>query len=124
MHELGFNSVRTQEVRRRRSRYASRAGTVGAVVAVVLAPGLLHSSAAAAPTATASVAATASCDRAGQALSFASDSQSYSPAIRTYDDPIVDSGNAPDFCAGEFVTNDDQAIHVGIHVHNRSALVA
>jgi hypothetical protein len=44
-------------------------------------------------------------------------------AWTSYDDPIEDSGNAPDFCGGEAVTNDNQTIMIGIHAHNRSGLV-
>jgi hypothetical protein len=40
-----------------------------------------------------------------------------SPSI--YDDFIEDSGNAPDFCGEDLVTNDNQTITMGIHVHNR-----
>lgn len=43
----------------------------------------------------------------------------YQPAYRTYDDPIEDAGAAPDFCAGELVTNDSTTITIGIHAHNR-----
>jgi hypothetical protein len=58
----------------------------------------------------------ASCGPAGHGLK----ADSYKPAYRTYDDFIEDSGNAPDFCGGEFVTNDNQVIRLGIHVDNRS----
>jgi hypothetical protein len=44
-------------------------------------------------------------------------------ALTSYDDEIEDSGNAPDFCGGEAVTNDHQRIMIGIHAHNRSGLV-
>jgi hypothetical protein len=44
-------------------------------------------------------------------------------AWTSYDDPIEDSGNAPDFCGGEAVTNDNQTIMIGIHAHNRSGFV-
>jgi hypothetical protein len=49
---------------------------------------------------------------------------SYAPALKTYDDAIEDSGNAPDFCASELVTNDNQTVTIGIHAHNRSAVLA
>jgi hypothetical protein len=39
--------------------------------------------------------------------------------LTNYDDFIGDSGSAPDFCASEAVTNDNQTITIGIHVHNR-----
>jgi len=51
-------------------------------------------------------------------------STSYVPALRTYDDAIGDSANAPDFCASELVTNDSRVIEMGIHAHNRSGFVA
>jgi hypothetical protein len=44
-------------------------------------------------------------------------------ALTSYDDEIEDSGNAPDFCGGEAVTNDNQTIMIGIHAHNRSGFV-
>jgi hypothetical protein len=37
-----------------------------------------------------------------------------------YDDDIEDAGDAPDFCGSEVITNDNQAVTIGIHVHNRS----
>jgi hypothetical protein len=43
----------------------------------------------------------------------------YKPAYRTYDDLIEDAGDAPDFCAGELVTNDSTTITIGVHAHNR-----
>jgi hypothetical protein len=46
----------------------------------------------------------------------------YKPALKIYNDPIKDSGGAPDFCADERVTNDNQAITIGIHFHNRAAI--
>jgi hypothetical protein len=49
---------------------------------------------------------------------------SYVPALRSYDDNIQDSGNAPDFCASELVTNDSTTITMGIHAHNRTGFVA
>jgi hypothetical protein len=49
---------------------------------------------------------------------------SYAPALKTYDDAIEDSGDAPDFCASELVTNDNQTVTIGIHAHNRSAVLA
>jgi hypothetical protein len=45
-------------------------------------------------------------------------------ALTGYDDPIEDAGNAPDFCGGEAVTNDNRTITIGIHAHNRSGFVA
>jgi hypothetical protein len=48
----------------------------------------------------------------------------YVPALRTYDDNIEDSGNAPDFCASELVTNDRTTITLGIHAHNRTGFIA
>ena len=59
---------------------------------------------------------TASCQRAGRTLAAAT--RAASPT--TYDDFIGDSGSAPDFCASEFVTNDDETLTIGIHAHNRS----
>jgi hypothetical protein len=44
-------------------------------------------------------------------------------ALTSYDDEVEDSGNAPDFCGGEAVTNDNQTIMIGIHAHNRSGFV-
>ncbi len=41
-------------------------------------------------------------------------------ALTTYDDDIEDAGEAPDFCGTEIITNDNRAVTVGIHVHNRS----
>jgi len=60
--------------------------------------------------------AAASCGNGVQQRVF----DAYVPALRTYDDDIEDSGNAPDFCAAEFVTNDNHTITMGIHAHNRS----
>jgi hypothetical protein len=37
-----------------------------------------------------------------------------------YDDFIEDSGNAPDFCGANLVTNDNETLTIGVHVHNRS----
>src|SRR6266516_3725364 len=45
-------------------------------------------------------------------------------AWTSYDDPIEDGGNAPDFCGGEAVTNDNETIMIGIHAHNRSGFVS
>jgi hypothetical protein len=64
--------------------------------------------------------ASSGCERGAQM--FAADA--YTPALRTFDDAIEDSGNAPDFCAEELVTNDSGTITFGIHVHNRSGFVA
>jgi hypothetical protein len=49
---------------------------------------------------------------------------SYVPALRSYDDNIEDSGNAPDFCASELVTNDSVTVTMGIHAHNRTGFSA
>lgn len=65
-------------------------------------------------------AAGAACGPTGHADGFAS----YVPALRSYDDNIEDSGNAPDFCASELATNDSTTITLGIHAHNRTAFVA
>lgn len=64
-------------------------------------------------------AANSRCTTAGHAGGFAS----YVPALRSYDDNIGDSGNAPDFCASELTTNDSTTITLGIHAHNRTAFV-
>jgi hypothetical protein len=64
------------------------------------------------------VGSIASCGTAGQGLK----ADAYTPAYRTYDDFVIDSGNAPDFCAGEFVTNDNHVITLGMHVDNRLGL--
>jgi hypothetical protein len=64
--------------------------------------------------------ATASCVQRGHARAF----ESFGLALRTYDDNIEDSGNAPDFCAEELVTNDNGTFTMGIHAHNRSGFVA
>ena len=53
-----------------------------------------------------------SCQQGGRTLA----------AFTGYDDPIEDAGDAPDFCAGEAVTNDNRAIMIGVHAHNRSGL--
>src|SRR5262245_51855891 len=45
-------------------------------------------------------------------------------ALTEYDDDILDVSLAPDFCAGELVTNDNETITIGIHVHNRNGFVA
>src|SRR5919202_1958312 len=45
-------------------------------------------------------------------------------SLHTYDDFIEDSGAAPDFCASNFVTNDNEAIMIGLHIHNRSGFAA
>jgi hypothetical protein len=59
--------------------------------------------------------ARAACTHADRALDgFAS--------LTTYDDPIQDSGAAPDFCAGEMVTNDNEDVTFGIHAHNRDSV--
>jgi hypothetical protein len=62
----------------------------------------------------------AACKSTGRTLA----ASGYKPALRTYDDFIDDSGNAPDFCAQEIVTNDGQTITIGIHAHNRSGFEA
>ena len=67
----------------------------------------------------ATVTSTAGCGPGNHTFALAS----YAPALKTYDDPIEDSGNAPDFCASELVTNDNEAITIGIHAHNRSAVM-
>jgi hypothetical protein len=41
-------------------------------------------------------------------------------ADRTYDDGIEDAGAAPDFCGGNVVNNDNEAVKFVLHVHNRS----
>jgi hypothetical protein len=44
-------------------------------------------------------------------------------ALTQYDDNIEDAGNAPDFCASELVTNDNESVTIGVHVHNRDGFV-
>jgi hypothetical protein len=44
--------------------------------------------------------------------------------LATYDDFIEDAGAAPDFCASNFVTNDNEAMLMGMHIHNRSSFAA
>jgi hypothetical protein len=61
-------------------------------------------------------AAAASCGSGAQSRVL----DTYTPALRTYDDDIEDSGVAPDFCATQFMTNDNHVITIGIHAHNRS----
>src|SRR5262245_28924076 len=41
-------------------------------------------------------------------------------AIHSYDDFIEDVAGAPDICAQNVVTNDNVAIIIGLHVHDRS----
>ena len=91
-------------------------GLVG-VANLAVALGLLLASQAAGRTER-GVASSTKCQRNDHALLLAS----YAPAFRTYDDPIEDSASAPDFCASELVTNDNQAITIGIHAHNRSGV--
>jgi hypothetical protein len=89
---------------------------LGAVVATVVAFAVPDTSHAASP----------ACGEPASPVSFASyrSTAGYTRALRTYDDAIEDSGNSPDFCAAEFITNDNQAITIGIHAHNRSGFVA
>jgi hypothetical protein len=89
---------------------------VGAVVATVVAFALPDTSHAASP----------ACGQPASPVGFASyrSTAGYTRALRTYDDAIEDSGNSPDFCAAEFITNDNRVITIGIHAHNRSGFVA
>jgi hypothetical protein len=90
-------------------------GIIVALAAVALASALPLASEAAGGTG-APAAPNAACRTADRGLT----ALSYSPAYRTYDDEIEDSGSAPDFCAEELVTNDNDVITLGIHAHNRS----
>ena len=87
-------------------------------LAVVLALALPLPSRAAVPSPLGS--ASEGCATQAHARGFAS----YVPALRFYDDNIGDSGNAPDFCASELVTNDSLTVTMGIHAHNRAGFVA
>jgi len=100
----------------RTPRFARVAPLAGLAALVTVVSGAFFVS----PAASREGAVGASCPHNAQARGFAS----YRPAVRTYDDPIEDSGNAPDFCAAELVTNDSTTITVGIHAHNRDALEA
>ncbi len=42
-------------------------------------------------------------------------------ALHSYDDYIEDVVTAPDICAANIVTNDNQVITIGMHAHDRSA---
>ena len=101
----------------RRPRWLVRTVGLVGVANLAVALGLLLASQAAGRT-EGGVASSTSCERHDHAFVLAS----YAPAFRTYDDPIEDSGSAPDFCASELVTNDNQAITIGIHAHNRSGI--
>jgi hypothetical protein len=98
-----------------RSRLIGAAGIVGAVAVLAVALGLVGASPASARN-----SPKATCPGSAAVLA----QYTYTPAIRAYDDPVGDSGNAPDFCAAEFVTNDNEAVMIGIHAHNRSGYVA
>ena len=101
----------------RRPRWLVRTVGLVGVANLAVALGLLLASQAAGRT-EGGVASSTNCERHDHAFVLAS----YAPAFRTYDDPIEDSGSAPDFCASELVTNDNQAITIGIHAHNRSGI--
>ncbi len=45
-------------------------------------------------------------------------------ALQEYDDDILDVVSAPDICMANVVTNDNRAITMGIHIHDRSGFVA
>lgn len=118
MHEHRISTKRGRPARRRGPwTWAGGAGVVAAMAAG-LASGLPLPSPAAASSSVA--VASSGCSAPAQTLGF----DAYVPALRSYDDNIGDSGNAPDFCASEFVTNDNTTITLGIHAHNRTGFVA
>lgn len=45
-------------------------------------------------------------------------------ALQEYDDGILDVVSAPDICMANVVTNDNQTITMGIHVHDRAGFAA
>jgi hypothetical protein len=45
-------------------------------------------------------------------------------SLRVFNDFIEDAGGAPDYCAANFVTNDNEAITIGAHIHNRNGFVS
>jgi hypothetical protein len=58
-------------------------------------------------------------------LSIASPaSATRSSALHSYDDYIEDVQSAPDICASNIVTNDNLAVVMGMHVHDRSGFSA
>jgi hypothetical protein len=57
-------------------------------------------------------ASNASCHSAGRSLA----ALTRASRLTNYDDFIGDSGSAPDFCASETVTNDNQTITIGIWI--------
>lgn len=118
MHEHGISTKHGHPARRRGPWGWTGSAGVVAAMAIGLAIGLPLPSPAAASS---SLAVTSSgCATPAHARGFAS----YVPAFRSYDDNIGDSGNAPDFCASEFVTNDNTTLTLGIHAHNRTGFVA
>ena len=55
-------------------------------------------------------------------MPLSSDSQTspaHSAALQHYDDDILDVESAPDICMANVVTNDNHAITLGIHLHDR-----
>lgn len=66
-----------------------------------------------APQAAGATKAGASCANGSRTLAAAK-------TLTEYNDDIEDAGNAPDFCGDEIVTNDNETVTIGIHVHNRS----
>ena len=45
-------------------------------------------------------------------------------ALRQYDDYILDVVSAPDICGANLVTNDNVAITMGVHIHDRFGFAA
>src|SRR5262249_61092041 len=73
----------------------------------------------------AAVAAVLAADAQGQArtaCTYVGSAVEGAASVTTYDDAIQDSGAAPDYCAGEMVTNDNEDVTFGIHAHNREAI--
>jgi len=60
--------------------------------------------------------------QAGTACTYVGSAIEGTASVTKYDDPIQDSGAAPDYCAGEMVTNDNEDVTFGIHAHNREAI--
>ena len=60
-------------------------------------------------------------------MPLSSDSQTspaHSAALQQYDDEILDVESAPDICMANVVTNDNHAITLGIHLHDRLGFAA
>lgn len=61
---------------------------------------------------------------AAKASQRASSISTGTSALQTYDDYIEDVQSAPDICAMNLVTNDNESITMAMHIHDRSAFAA